>query len=288
MRCNTILKRQNEEKSIMMLAAQRQLYENAKFKNNIYSFILLVGPVLFTIVSTYFFQLKNLITCFNYLMLIIFGLLGIFIEKSIEKDKKLAAFIQQKFDLYIYNMPWNKRIYGEDRDVTHEIVLYSKKILKNQSKKNKLSNWYTVGSSCKNSTESILSCQKENCNWDIELRKRFRFSSVVIGVILITIIFIISIFNNDSVYNLISKLFLILPILGWIFKTVFSLNENINSLIEVDTKLNTNTQKTFEDLEDIQNVIYKHRQAAYLIPDILYNFFRKEDEDTAYKRAEIS
>lgn len=285
---NTILKRQNEKKSIMMLAAQRQLYKNAKLKNIIYSFFLLVVPVLFAIASTYFFQLKNLITDFNYLIIIICSLLGRIIEKSIEEDKKLAALIQQKFDLYIYNMLWNKRIYGQDRDVKHEIALYSKKILKNQSEKNELSNWYTIGSSYKNSIESILSCQKENCCWDIKLRKRFKILSVIIGVILIIIIIIISVFNNEPVNNLISRILLILPILEWIYKTVFLLNEDIKRLIEVNTELSTSTQKTFENLEDIQNAIYKHRQVAYLIPDILYKFFKKEDEDTAHKRAEIS
>lgn len=57
------------------------------------------------------------------------------IDKYIEEKKQLAAFIQQKFDVYVYEMPWDKRIFGRDKNVGHEIATHSKKILSNPQEK---------------------------------------------------------------------------------------------------------------------------------------------------------
>ena len=47
----------------------------------------------------------------------------------------MAAFIQQKFDTYVYTMPWNRRIFGDDKNVSSEIAQYSEKILSNNAEK---------------------------------------------------------------------------------------------------------------------------------------------------------
>lgn len=47
----------------------------------------------------------------------------------------MAALIQQKFDIYVYDMPWNKRLFGTDRNVSNEIVSHSYKILLNEEEK---------------------------------------------------------------------------------------------------------------------------------------------------------
>ena len=96
----------------------------------------------------------------------------------------MAAFIQQKFDTYVYTMPWNRRIFGDDKNVSSEIAQYSEKILSNNAEKEKLKNWYTVEADRKPLNEGILVCQRENFTWDAGLRKRFRRLSIGVVVLL--------------------------------------------------------------------------------------------------------
>ncbi|BBA53244.1 hypothetical protein FV113G1_P10450 (plasmid) [Fusobacterium varium] len=279
-----IYNRQNEDKSIMLLAAQRQLYRNAKKNNTYYIFFSLAVPLSLSIFSEYF---SEKIISLQYLLSIVVVFLSLYIEKNIEDSKKLAAFIQQKFDIYVYKMAWNERIFGKNRDINNEIVIYSKKILKNLDEKQKLNNWYTPISNAKSLTECVLSCQKENYYWDVGLRKRFKLVSIVLSAILIIIIAVIGIFNNESINDLFSKLFLIFPVLIWLWKTVKILDKDIETLKELDKEFNKTNKKTLSDLEDIQNIIFKHRQNCYLIPECIYNFFKNNDEDIAHRRANI-
>lgn len=45
--------------------------------------------------------------------------------------------------------------------------------------------------------------------------------------------------------------------------------------------------KTMEDLQDIQKVIFQHRKGCYAIPEIIYNIFKDNDEDRAYREARM-
>ena len=40
-----------------------------------------------------------------------------------------------------------------------------------------------------------------------------------------------------------------------------------------------------EDLQDIQRVIFQHRKDCYVIPEFIYNIFKDNDEDRAYREA---
>lgn len=62
------------------------------------------------------------------------------IDRCIEEKKQLAAFIQQKFDVYVYTMPWDKRIFGKDKNIDHEIATYSENFGKDLQERK---DWYT-------------------------------------------------------------------------------------------------------------------------------------------------
>lgn len=129
---NGIVTRQNEDNSIAMLAAQRQLYRDAK-KYNAVSVVLSVWIPFALAVIIWFIQENTEWRYASYILSMVFSFV---IDKYIEEKKQLAAFIQQKFDVYVYEMPWDKRIFGRDKNVDHEIAIHSKKILSNQQEKN--------------------------------------------------------------------------------------------------------------------------------------------------------
>lgn len=285
MTSNDIITRQNEEKSIMMLAAQRELYRKAKRTNNFYVLTSLVLPFLLLLLSI---NISKDFSYLNYLLVIVNIIIIYWIDKSTANNKKLAAFIQQKFDIYVYGMKWNKRIFGEDKDISHLIVTNSKKILNNPKEKACLYNWYTPSTNANDPVSIILSCQKENYYWDIGLRKRLIIASKIITFFLVISIFIIGIFFNKSVKGLISDIIFIIPILNWLVTIVKNLDKDIKNLEELDKVFNKSTKKTFNDLEDIQNILFKHRENCYTIPEFIYNLFKDDDEKAAHKTAKIS
>ncbi|MCD7954229.1 MAG: S-4TM family putative pore-forming effector [Lachnospiraceae bacterium] len=279
---NGIVSRQNEDGSIAMLAAQRQLYDNAK-KFYTLSIALSVWLPFALSVALLFVPEVTAINIALYVVSIICTVSYIFIEKYIEEKKKLAAFIQQKFDTYVYTMPWNERIFGRDRNVDHEIAVYSKKILQNPQKRNNLRDWYTPKVDDKNIVDGILLCQRENLGWDVGLRKRFKVISIVMIVILCCGVCAMGLWKNEEVIELFCRIAFVAPMIKWLADTVRQLNKDISTLKELDGKINDGINKNMDDLQDIQKIIYEHRKSCYAIPSCVYRIYKNNDEDTAYR-----
>ena len=107
---NGIAMRQNEDNSIAMLAAQRQLYRDAKKYNTVA--VALSVWIPFALAVILLFIPENTEWRYaSYILSIVSMVFSFVIDKYIEKKKQLAAFIQQKFDVYVYEIPWDKRIF---------------------------------------------------------------------------------------------------------------------------------------------------------------------------------
>lgn len=283
---NGIVKRQNENNSIAMLAAQRQLYRDAK-KFNTLSVALSVWIPFALAVILLFIPSNTEWKYASYILSVVSMAFSFIIDKYIEEKKQLAAFIQQKFDVYVYGMPWDKRIFGKDKNIAHEVASHSKKILNNPLEKKKLKDWYTSGVDEKNIIDGILACQRENFWWDVGLRKRFRFASITLMIILFVVILAMGLWKNERITELLWRLAFIVPMLKWLLETVKKLNKDISTLQELDGDINNNEIKTMEDLQDIQKVIFQHRKGCYAIPECIYNIFKDNDEDRAYREAKM-
>lgn len=181
-----------------------------------------------------------------------------------------------------------KRIFGKDKNIDHEIATYSKKILKNLQEKNKLKDWYTPGVDEKDILDGILACQRENFWWDVGLRKRFKYASITLISILFVAILAMGLWKNEEITELLCRLAFVIPMIKWLLlDTVKKLNKDISILQELDGDINNNEMKTMEDLQDIQKVIFQHRKGCYAIPEIIYNIFKDNDEDRAYREARM-
>lgn len=281
---NGIVVRQNENKSIAMLAAQRQLYIDAK-KFNTFSVALSVWiPFIFAIILL-FIPGNTHWKYVSYILSIVSMAFSFAIDKCIEEKKHLAAFIQQKFDVYVYTMPWDKRIFGKDKNIDYEIAIFSTKILNNPQEKDKLKDWYSPGVDEKNIIDGILACQRENLEWDVGLRKRFRLASVILIIILVGTILAMGLWKNERIADLLWRLAFVVPMLKWLLDTIKKLNKDIKTLQELDSDINSNGIKTMDDLQDIQKAIFQHRKECYAIPEWIYSIFKNNDEDKAYRAA---
>lgn len=283
---NGIVTRQNEDNSIAMLAAQRQLYRDAK-KYNAVSVLLSVWIPFALAIIILFIQENTEWRYASYILSIVSMVFSFVIDKYIEEKKQLAAFIQQKFDVYVYEMPWDKRIFGRDKNVDHEIAIHSKKILSNQQEKKQLKDWYTPVIDKKTTLDGILACQRENLGWDIGLRKRLKFASIALFIILVAVIVAMGLWENERIIELLWRVTFIAPMLKWLLDTIKRLNKDISKLQELDSDINNNETKTMEDLQDIQKEIYQHRKESYTIPECIYSIFKDNDEDRSYREARM-
>lgn len=283
---NGIAVRQNEEKAIAMLAAQRQLYNDAKKLGTISIVLSVWLPFAMALILLF---LPEESTCKNvsYILAIVSMLFSFVVDKHINDKKKLAAFIQQKFDVYVYNMPWDERIFGKQKNVNQDIVTYSKQIIENSDKKERLYNWYTPTVDNRDLLTSILLCQRENLSWDVGLRKRYRLSSIIMIVFLCLLVIVMGLWQNESIAMLLWRFAFIVPMLEWLFDTVKTLNKDMERLKELDEIINNDVSKTMDELQDIQKMIFEHRKECYAIPNVIYQIFKDNDEDAARRVVSI-
>lgn len=279
---NGITRRQNEEKSIAMLAAQRQLYQDAKNINGFYIGISVWLPFALSIILL-FLEKDSIFESLSYILSFFTLLVSYLVRKFIKNKKNLAAFIQQKFDVYVYQMPWDKRLFGENRNIDYEVANYSKKILSNSKEKKLLVDWYTKGVEDKSINSGIIACQRENLWWDVGLRKRYKSASKWIIFILCAIIITIGVAQNETICKLFYRAAFIVPLLKWLLDTIGQLDEDIVEICEISSKVDDNHKKSMKDLQDIQKHIYNHRKNCLSIPDFFYRFYRDNDEDVAHR-----
>lgn len=283
---NGIRLRQNEEHSIEMLAAQRQLYSNAKRYDWLSTALSVWIPFGMAIILV-FIPEDSLAGIVSYIVSITSAVISFIVDGIINNKKELAAAIQQKFDTYIYNMPWDTRIFGKNKNLNNEIAVYSSKILSDEEEKKSLYDWYTPLVDEKELKEGILSCQRENVWWDVGLRKRFKMGSIMAIIILCMAVFIMGICKNESTVKLLSRFAFVAPMLEWLFSTIKQLNKDINELQELDEIINDDESKSIEDLQDIQKLIFIHRKDCFAIPNFFYKHFKDNDEDKAHRAASM-
>ena len=105
---NGISARQNEESNIARLAAQRQLYRDVN-RIEILNVVLTVAiPIGLSFVQDIVGWAKTA-TCI--VSLVMLGL-SFVIDTWQKEKKKLAATIQQEFDINVFNMEWDRKLYG--------------------------------------------------------------------------------------------------------------------------------------------------------------------------------
>lgn len=121
---NGIGSRQNEKHSIEMLAAQRKLYNDAKAVNWISTALSVWIPFVLSILLVFVRQ-NSILESVSYIISIISMLVSLVVDSYIKKRKELAASIQQKFDIYVYQMPWNDRLFGKNKNLNHAIAAIS-------------------------------------------------------------------------------------------------------------------------------------------------------------------
>ncbi len=288
----TIFEAQNEEKNIILLAAQRQLYSEGKMIQW-YLFVLVVPlTILVFILGKVISPLETFASIWG----VIITLFEVIILKKENSFRNRAAKIQELFDTRVLQLKWND-VVCQAKPESEDYIAKANKHLRKPQNKEKLLNWYFENTDCLSLAYSRLICQRANLFWDSSLRRRFA-SILLWGLIILGIgIFIIaSLLKTDVPSFVFSWLVPVVPAYIWGIIQFFSQRNAAND----QEFLKVHLRKTWDDAleqkidtinlegisRDIQTKIYMIRKDTLPIPDVLYNGFRNKDQKIMYVSAD--
>lgn len=284
---NNIAIEQVQEKNVRLLAAPKAIYSWAKM---IFGFqLVLSGPVI--IVLSFLSIYDSIFVSITNAYSVLLSFLGVlFFSENITKYKEMAASVQEEFDCRVFRIPWN-RVMVSERLTPEQINGWSKNVIENNEKKNKVLNWYKDFPEVFPYHAARIVAQKYNTNWDMDLRNSFSNTLNFVSYLLIIAILSISLINNMSVSGLFQVLLPVLPMTILLVsfyddnkKAIKNLGGLKNELDEAWSDI-LHSKRRVEELEyiarSVQDSIYLHRSSSPLIFDWFYDLKSKQQQDNA-------
>lgn len=282
--------KQNNELNINRLAAQRQIYTDAK-KLTYFQFLLcgiiIVICSLFRIVINEEYDIYIIILS---IICIIFN--EIFLTDKIKNLKYKAAMIQEEFDCDVLQINKNIIKYG-NISMLEIIKEYSIKYLIKNKNYEKLKNWYS-DINIENKYIKLF-CQNMNIWWNQKLRERYTIFLLSSISVIFLVLLIFAVIYGLTIKTFISYVFFpVLPSLVLVYRTNKDNKESIRKLKDLKIKYNNILEKTKDesnyinnqyesDVRNLQDLIFDNRAYSPLIPDILYFLSRNKYEKIAYE-----
>lgn len=281
--------RQNQSQNLKKIAAQRQLYSDAKrihFAQFVFSGIALV------IISL----LGNLLEA-EYRVYIVLGALllavldELVINKRLEKLVNLAASIQEDFDCEVLKIPHNN-VKFHKRSLTEVVNKYNNKYLRKHKDYKELIDWYP-GMENFQSIFSKIICMNTNCWWSQEIREKYGTLIKALITILFLALLLLGLYNGLSIeVFIVSVLSPLIPMASLSYRILknnsYSIENLKNAKITIESIIDRiKNQGTYpidqfqNDIRCLQDIIYENRKITVLISDLFYKYFRNEYENTA-------
>lgn len=287
----TIFTRQNEEKNINKLAAQKQLYIEAK--KVFFNLLILAVPVtisiaIMKIILSFFWV--DIAAYANIYSIIIVGAELILMNFTINNYKKDAAKIQEDFDCTVYNLEWHKILAGKKPKI--ETINKYSEIFKGSSEYDptKLRDWYPTELATKEHLKAILYCQKTNLLYDMSVRKQFLSLILKTSIISFFVLLVSALVGHVSLSSFIVQLVTpFLPIFTVSAKIFMDHNKTVKNSLElqeiIDDALENEDHITEKNIRSIQDKIYNSRKDGGLVPEIFYKCKRDNLEVEMHKNA---
>lgn len=261
----TILRKQNEDESITLLAAQRAMYTEAK-REGVVSMAMCLGvPLLFTILQIFVSVPYQVLAALSFTIFIADLILA---QKRSELLEE-AASVQQAFDARVYGIPFENVSFNR-----RQMLLCAKKLMRSKEEKERLKDWYLPSIAGKDPAAAILECQHENAWWSERLLHRYLVASIAVSAATVAIVAVIAWCRHAACENL----FFLIPILEWMVRQIWAISRAKRSERELREALETFSLGDLGNIKRVQGKLYKARMSAVLVPDKIYRVFRAKDE----------
>lgn len=289
---NDISFKQNQLKSLKLLAAQRQLYSEAKFVQ----LISLILSVLLAIILSISALIVSKISVYVALYGIIITFVDIvFLSQEQQSKQEKAAKIQQQFDCDVLELDFNQL--NTDNYIPIETIDEYYQKFKKKNDEQKLLNWYSIEVDKLPIWKARVICQRSNIWWDAKLRRRYAHYALILFFILLVVLFLLGIVGKLTTENFI--LTIVNPLAPALILTfrqyqdqkesatkLDNLFNNAESLFDELSKSHLNQQEIEEKSYRLQSQIYENRRCNPPIPDWFYEFSRDKNEELMNKGVE--
>lgn len=290
---NDISETQNTLESLDLLAAQRQLYSEAK-RLHMISVIICVPLV---IVWSILVALVPSLSAYAALWGIVVTALELLCLSRLQRMMQTkAARIQQLFDCKVLQFQWMNLNCGIR--VEPETIIGAASRYKKNSSCFKLRDWYPVSIKVLPIHQARVICQRSNVWWDAQLRRRYARWIILVLAVLTLAVLLIGLVGGLTLEKLI--LAILIPLLP---AFVFGIRQYIEHQEAADRldRLREDSESlvqevisgryTSHDLEQksysLQTQIYDNRLRSPLILDWLYSQLRDENEEKMNRGAEV-
>ncbi|MHC1685935.1 MAG: S-4TM family putative pore-forming effector [Clostridiaceae bacterium] len=280
----SISEKQNSEWNLKRLAAQRQLYTEAKTLMGIQFILSGVFILALAILSNIIDEKYRAYTAFAAIAISILD--ELLLSKRIDNIKENAARIQEEFDCDVLEIPQNKIKIG-NHSMMEIIQEKSKKYTSKNNDYSVFTNWYP-GIDEEDNRFYRLVCQATNCWWNQNLRKWYSLILLTSLSCVFAMLLFLAIIKGITVsVFLMSVLSPILPAFILVYKTKKDNSKAIENLNHMKSKLDEIISKAensepypdeqlINDSRCLQDMIFDNRASSPLIPDKLY--FRKRNK----------
>jgi SMODS-associating 4TM effector domain len=285
---NSIPEEQNEIKQLDRIAASSQLYIEAKRLLGISMILSIPVPLVWATVIAAFPALK----IYGAIWGIAVTLLDRFILNPAQKKLQVqAAKVQQQFDCDLFQLDW-ENFHNIGHPLEPEIIYSAKrKFNKKDSTYSKLKDWYPVIVGQIPLAFARLVCQRTNCWWDAEQRRKYSNWVIAILIILSILMTLIGCIGGFSL----EKFFLVvvLPLLPAFVLGISQYVDNMNAAKILDKKKQEilgiwsealsnakNPNKLHDFSIQMQDAIFKNRSTSPLLFNWIYSIWREDNQDS--------
>lgn len=290
---NDIYQRQNQPEILKCLVVQRRLYSSVKYWQ-----VVPAGAMVASVVVPLCFEKSTDgcgvgdwvsvgISVFVWVSTWLTGMLRDSIVKT-------AAGFQQYVDHKLFTSALGQCCEWQGMPLPSDIALRVSKVTQEDVEREKVRDWYSDYSTF-SGQYAVLCCQKENVRWDRSLRILLL---VVLLMILVGWIFwaFVRVFDVTLRYALPTLcwcgggMFIIGKLCWALWNDVVRINR-MRDLFERTEKKIMQCADSDKELMQLQDLIYKHRKSAVLVPDVVYKLtrcvFQAKEDLTAKSHREM-
>lgn len=275
----SIQERQNSYRSLTLLAAQRVLYSRSKKIRNIATAIVVTVAGLGVVASFVSSQ------CFERFLPLFVILSWLFDQQFLKKREQTlrteAATLQEAFDCSVLDLPWPR--YKGIQPPTEDRVKQLAAVAQPQNREF-LRDWYPPDEIPANPALAKLHCQRTNCWWDVNLRRRYiGFVRTLFWGFAIVLI-LLSVSTGLTVSKLVAMLASNVRLIAWGLSesdTHAAAAERIAGIHYLLSRFPDDQPPSSDDSRRIQNAIFEHRSSTPPIPDWFYWWHRESQEQEA-------
>jgi hypothetical protein len=287
---NSILQTQNEPKQLDRLAAQHQLYADAKrllALQMLGSVFIGVALALWVAHDVKHPQVR-----------IIAGVWGLgftladvlWLTPAQKALKKKAATIQEMFDCDVLDLPWKRGREKVEAEVVAGAAQRHKERIGQAQFSKDFKDWYTGPLDSVPLTTARVVCQRANFQWDAALRRRYINAVVAILLLLSLGVFVYGIGQNPTMVDWLKVgLLPLAPLILLGFRQIWEHREAIETVTRLkrdaeklwkEVLKGTDEQTLTEESRYLQDELLEQRSKNPLIFDWMYRRLKRRDEDT--------